>query len=169
MAVRRNLRLGSGSTSHKTDAILDQYIKEIQKYKLLTQDEEVELAIKIKKGDEVARQKLITANLRFVISVAKQFQHQGLELMDLINEGNLGLITAASKYDETRGFKFVSFAVWYIRQHINNAVSSQARVVRLPLNRIGNLSKVSKAIKKLKQVKIRHQGECTPGSRKVIN
>ena len=150
MTQRRQLRL-TKSITDRTDKILDQYIKEISRNKLLTTEEENLLAVKIKDGDEDAMDKLIVSNLRFVISVAKQYQHQGLDLMDLIGEGNLGLITAAKNFDETRGFKFISFAVWYVRQSIFNSLSGQARVVRLPLNRIANLNKVSKAISKLQQ------------------
>jgi RNA polymerase primary sigma factor len=130
---------------------LDQYFLEIGKLDLLTPDEEIDLAIKIKKGDKLAQEKLIKANLRFVVSVAKQFQNQGLSLGDLINEGNLGLIKAAHRYDETRGFKFISYAVWWIRQCIMSALADHQRVVRLPLNRVGNLTKISKAYRDLEQ------------------
>lgn len=149
MAMRQ-LRLSKSITNRKENT-LDLYISEISKEKLLTMEEEILLAIKIKEGDKKALNKLVTANLRFVISVAKQYQNQGLDLMDLISEGNTGLILAAEKFDETRGFKFVSFAVWYIRQAIINALSGQSRVVRLPLNRLSMLSKVNKAITKLQQ------------------
>ncbi|MFZ1280695.1 MAG: sigma-70 family RNA polymerase sigma factor, partial [Ignavibacteriaceae bacterium] len=113
---------------------LDQYLQEIGKVDLLTPDDEIELAIKIKKGDRLAQERLIKANLRFVVSVAKQFQNQGLSLGDLINEGNIGLIKAAERFDETRGFKFISYAVWWVRQSIMQAIADQSRVVRLPLN-----------------------------------
>jgi RNA polymerase primary sigma factor len=130
---------------------LDQYFLEIGKVYLLTADEEVELAIKIRNGDEEAKDKLVLANLRFVISVAKMYQNQGLSLGDLINEGNVGLIKAAKRFDETRGFKFISYAVWWIRQGIMSAIADQSRVVRLPLNRVGNLTKLSKAYRDLEQ------------------
>lgn len=124
---------------------LDQYLQEIGKVDLLTPDMEITLAIRIKKGDMLAQEQLIKANLRFVVSVAKQFQNQGLSLGDLINEGNIGLIKAAQRFDETRGFKFISYAVWWVRQSIMQAIADQSRVVRLPLNRVGNLTKISKA------------------------
>ncbi len=130
---------------------LDQYFLEIGKVDLLTADEEVELAIKIRNGDEDAKNKLVLANLRFVISVAKMFQNQDLSLGDLINEGNVGLIKAAKRFDETRGFKFISYAVWWIRQGIMSAIANQSRVVRLPLNRVGNLTRLSKAYRDLEQ------------------
>jgi RNA polymerase primary sigma factor len=130
---------------------LDQYFLEIGKVDLLTPDEEIDLAIKIKKGDTLAQEKLIKANLRFVVSVAKHFQNQGLSLGDLINEGNLGLIKAAHRFDETRGFKFISYAVWWIRQGIMSALANHKRVVRLPLNRVGELTKISKAYRNLEQ------------------
>ena len=130
---------------------LDQYFLEIGKVYLLTAEEEVELAIKIRNGDEEAKDKLVLANLRFVISVAKMYQNQGLSLGDLINEGNVGLIKAAKRFDETRGFKFISYAVWWIRQGIMSAIADQSRVVRLPLNRVGNLTKLSKASRDLEQ------------------
>ena len=130
---------------------LDQYLQEIGKVDLLTPDEEIELAVKIKKGDELAKEQLVKANLRFVVSVAKQFQNQGLSLGDLINEGNIGLIKAAQRFDETRGFKFISYAVWWVRQSIMQAIADQSRVVRLPLNRVGNLTKISKAFRDLEQ------------------
>ncbi len=130
---------------------LDQYLQEIGMVDLLTPDEEISLAIKIKKGDKLAQENLIKANLRFVVSVAKQFQNQGLSLGDLINEGNIGLIKAAQRFDETRGFKFISYAVWWVRQSIMQAIADQSRVVRLPLNRVGNLTKISKAYRDLEQ------------------
>ena len=130
---------------------LDQYLQEIGKVDLLTPDQEIDLAIKIKKGDRLAQEQLIKANLRFVVSVAKQFQNQGLSLGDLINEGNIGLIKAAERFDETRGFKFISYAVWWVRQSIMQAIADQSRVVRLPLNRVGNLTKISKAYRDLEQ------------------
>ncbi len=130
---------------------LDQYFQDIGKIDLLTPEKEIELALLIKKGDETAKEKLIKANLRFVVSVAKQFQNQGLTLGDLINEGNIGLIKAAEKFDVTRGFKFISYAVWWIRQAIMQAIADQQRVVRLPLNRVSLLTKVTKASKALEQ------------------
>jgi RNA polymerase primary sigma factor len=130
---------------------LDQYLQEIGKVDLLTPEQEIELAIRIKKGDKLALESLTKANLRFVVSVAKQFQNQGLSLGDLINEGNLGLIKAAQRFDETRGFKFISYAVWWIRQSIMQAIAEQSRIVRLPLNRVGSLGKLSKAYRDLEQ------------------
>ncbi|MFO0506285.1 MAG: RNA polymerase sigma factor RpoD/SigA [Chryseotalea sp.] len=130
---------------------LDKYLQEIGKVDLLTPDEEVELAKRIKEGDQIALEKLTKANLRFVVSVAKQYQNQGLSLGDLINEGNLGLIKAAQRFDETRGFKFISYAVWWIRQSILQALAEQSRIVRLPLNRVGSLNKISKTFSELEQ------------------
>ncbi|MFO8234781.1 MAG: RNA polymerase sigma factor RpoD/SigA [Bacteroidales bacterium] len=135
---------------------VDKYLHEISKEDLLTAEQEVELARKIKKGDEQALGKLIRSNLRFVVSVAKQYQNQGLSLPDLINEGNLGLIKAARRFDETRGFKFISYAVWWIRQSILQALAEQARIVRLPLNKIGSINKINRALAELEQ---RHERE----------
>lgn len=130
---------------------LEKYLQEIGKVDLITMEEEIELALKIKKGDQLALEKLTKANLRFVVSVAKQYQNQGLTLGDLINEGNLGLIKAAKRFDETRGFKFISYAVWWIRQSILQALAEQSRIVRLPLNRVGTLSRIGKAYNNLEQ------------------
>lgn len=130
---------------------MDKYLQEIGKEELITVEEEVELAQRIKKGDQAALEKLTRANLRFVVSVAKQYQNQGLSLPDLINEGNLGLIKAAEKFDETRGFKFISYAVWWIRQSILQALAEQSRIVRLPLNQVGSLNKINKAFSKFEQ------------------
>ncbi len=130
---------------------LDKYLQEIGKVDLLTPDQEIELAIRIKKGDQIALEALTKANLRFVVSVAKQYQNQGLSLGDLINEGNLGLIKAAKRFDETRGFKFISYAVWWIRQSILQALAEQSRIVRLPLNRVGALNKIGKAYSNMEQ------------------
>lgn len=130
---------------------LDKYLQEIGKVDLITSEDEIELAQKIKKGDQLALEKLTKANLRFVVSVAKQYQNQGLSLGDLINEGNLGLIKAAKRFDETRGFKFISYAVWWIRQSILQALAEQSRIVRLPLNRVGALNKIGKAFSNLEQ------------------
>ncbi|MCX6151590.1 MAG: sigma-70 family RNA polymerase sigma factor [Ignavibacteriales bacterium] len=130
---------------------LDKYLQEIGKVDLLTAEDEINLAIRIKKDDPIALERLVKANLRFVVSVAKQYQNQGLSLGDLINEGNLGLIKAAKRYDETRGFKFISYAVWWIRQSILQALAEQSRIVRLPLNRVGALNKIGKAYSNLEQ------------------
>jgi RNA polymerase primary sigma factor len=130
---------------------LDNYLHDIGKVELITAQEEIELAKRIKKGDQAALEKLTKANLRFVVSVAKQFQNQGLSLGDLINEGNLGLIKGAKRFDETRGFKFISYAVWWIRQSILQALAEQSRIVRLPLNRVGDLNKITKAFGQLEQ------------------
>ncbi|MBR1929278.1 MAG: sigma-70 family RNA polymerase sigma factor [Paludibacteraceae bacterium] len=139
------------SITNRESASLDKYLQEIGREELITVEEEVELAQKIRNGDRRALEKLTKANLRFVVSVAKQYQNQGLSLPDLINEGNLGLIKAAEKFDETRGFKFISYAVWWIRQSILQALAEQARIVRLPLNQVGSLNKISKAFSKFEQ------------------
>ncbi len=139
------------SITNRESASLDKYLQEIGKEELITVDEEVELAQRIRRGDRVALEKLTKANLRFVVSVAKQYQNQGLSLPDLINEGNLGLIKAAEKFDETRGFKFISYAVWWIRQSILQALAEQSRIVRLPLNQVGSLNKINKAFSKFEQ------------------
>ncbi len=139
------------SITNRESASLDKYLQEIGKEELITVEEEVELAQRIKKGDRAALEKLTRANLRFVVSVAKQYQNQGLSLPDLINEGNLGLIKAAEKFDETRGFKFISYAVWWIRQSILQALAEQSRIVRLPLNQVGSLNKINKAFSKFEQ------------------
>lgn len=139
------------SITNRESASLDKYLQEIGRESLITVEEEVELAQRIRKGDRLALEKLTRANLRFVVSVAKQYQNQGLSLPDLINEGNLGLIKAAEKFDETRGFKFISYAVWWIRQSILQALAEQARIVRLPLNQVGALNKISKALSKFEQ------------------
>ena len=144
------MKLTKQITTRESKSI-DQYLQEIGKVNLLIPEEEIDLAIRIKKGDEVAKEKLVKANLRFVVSVAKHFQNQGLSLGDLINEGNIGLIKAAQRFDETRGFKFISYAVWWIRQGIMEAIAYQTRVVRLPLNRVSNLTKISKAFRDLEQ------------------
>lgn len=139
------------SITNRNIASLDKYLQDVNKEGMINADEEVELAKKIKEGDQNALDKLVKANLRFVVSVAKQYQHQGLSLPDLINEGNLGLIKAAQRFDETRGFKFISYAVWWIRQSIMQAIAEQARIIRLPLNQIGSISKVNKAFSQLEQ------------------
>jgi len=139
------------SITNRESASLDKYLQEIGKEELITVEEEVELAQRIKKGDHAALEKLTRANLRFVVSVAKQYQNKGLSLPDLINEGNLGLIKAAEKFDETRGFKFISYAVWWIRQSILQALAEQSRIVRLPLNQVGSLNKINKAFSKFEQ------------------
>jgi RNA polymerase primary sigma factor len=139
------------SITNRESASLDKYLQEIGREELITADEEVSLAKRIKNGDQVALEKLTKSNLRFVVSVAKQYQNQGLSLPDLINEGNLGLIKAAKRFDETRGFKFISYAVWWIRQSILQALAEQSRIVRLPLNQVGSLNKINKAYSKLEQ------------------
>jgi len=146
----RQLKITKQVTNRET-ASLDKYLQEIGKVDLITAEEEVELAQKIRQGDQLALEKLTKANLRFVVSVAKQYQNQGLTLPDLINEGNLGLIKAAQRFDETRGFKFISYAVWWIRQSILQALAEQSRIVRLPLNKIGSINKINKAYAFLEQ------------------
>jgi len=146
----RQLKITKQVTNRET-ASLDKYLQEIGKVELITAEEEVRLAQRIKQGDRAALEKLTKANLRFVVSVSKQYQNQGLSLPDLINEGNLGLIKAAQRFDETRGFKFISYAVWWIRQSILQALAEQSRIIRLPLNQVGSLSKVNKASSKLEQ------------------
>ena len=139
------------SITNRESASLDKYLQEIGKEELISVEEEVELAQRIRKGDQEALERLTKANLRFVVSVAKQYQNQGLSLPDLINEGNLGLIKAAEKFDETRGFKFISYAVWWIRQSILQALAEQSRIVRLPLNQVGSLNKINKAFARFEQ------------------
>src|SRR5687767_5198332 len=146
----RQLKISKQITNRESQS-LDKYLQEIGKVDLLTPDEEVELAKRIKEGDQIALEKLTKANLRFVVSVAKQYQNQGLSLGDLINEGNLGLIKAAQRFDETRGFKFISYAVWWIRQSIMQALAEQSRIVRLPLNRVGALTKINRTFSDLEQ------------------
>lgn len=146
----RQLKISKQITNRESQS-LDKYLQEIGKVDLLSPDEEVDLAKRIKEGDQLALEKLTKANLRFVVSVAKQYQNQGLSLGDLINEGNLGLIKAAQRFDETRGFKFISYAVWWIRQSILQALAEQSRIVRLPLNRVGSLNKISKTFSELEQ------------------
>lgn len=147
----RQLKITKQLTNRDTIS-LDKYLQEISKESLITPEQEVELAIKIREGDQRALDKLTRANLRFVVSVSKQYQNQGLTLPDLINEGNLGLIKAAQRFDEKRGFKFISYAVWWIRQSILQALAEQARIVRLPLNKIGNINKINRAFSELEQV-----------------
>lgn len=146
----RQLKI-SKSITNREDSTLDKYLQEITQERLLTAEEEIALARKIKEGDKDALQKLTRANLRFVVSVAKQYQHQGLSLPDLINEGNMGLIKAAEKFDDTRGFKFISYAVWWIRQSIMQALADQSRLVRLPLNQVGSVNKINKISNKFEQ------------------
>lgn len=146
----RQLKITKSITNRESQS-LEKYLQEIGKVDLLTPEEEVELAKRIKQGDELALEKLTKANLRFVVSVAKQYQNQGLSLSDLINEGNLGLIKAAQRFDETRGFKFISYAVWWIRQSILQALAEQSRIVRLPLNKVGSLNKINRAFSELEQ------------------
>lgn len=146
----RQLKITKSITNRET-ASLDKYLQDIGKEELISAEEEVALAKRIKQGDQLALEKLCRANLRFVVSVAKQYQNQGLSLPDLINEGNLGLIKAAKRFDETRGFKFISYAVWWIRQSILQALAEQSRIVRLPLNQVGSLNKIKKEASKLEQ------------------
>ncbi len=152
------------SITNRESASLDKYLQEIGREELITADEEVVLAKKIRDGDQAALEKLTKSNLRFVVSVAKQYQNQGLSLPDLINEGNLGLIKAAKRFDETRGFKFISYAVWWIRQSILQALAEQSRIVRLPLNQVGSLNKINKAFSKLEQ-----QFEREPSAEELSN
>jgi len=159
----RQLKITKQVTNRET-ASLDKYLQEIGKVDLITAEQEVELARRIKQGDKIALEKLTKANLRFVVSVSKQYQNQGLSLPDLINEGNLGLIKAAQRFDETRGFKFISYAVWWIRQSILQALAEQSRIVRLPLNKIGSLNKINKATARLEQ---RH--ERTPNQKEIAD
>lgn len=154
----RQLKITKSITNRNSDS-LEKYLHDIGKEELINPEEEVELAKRIKMGDQEALEKLTKANLRFVVSVAKQYQHQGLSLPDLINEGNLGLIKAAKKFDETKGFKFISYAVWWIRQCILQALAEQSRIVRLPLNKIGALNKINKAFSQLEQ---QHEREPSP-------
>jgi len=154
----RQLKI-SKSITNRESASLDKYLQEIGREELITVEEEVELAQRIKRGDRSALERLTRANLRFVVSVAKQYQNQGLSLPDLINEGNLGLIKAAEKFDETRGFKFISYAVWWIRQSILQALAEQSRIVRLPLNQVGSLNKINKVLAKFEQ---EHERTPTP-------
>jgi RNA polymerase primary sigma factor len=146
----RQLKITKSITNRDSQS-LDKYLTEISREDMITAEQEVELAKKIKKGDQRALEKLVRANLRFVVSVAKQYQNQGLTLPDLINEGNLGLIKAAQRFDETRGFKFISYAVWWIRQSILQAIAEQSRIVRLPLNQVGSLNKINKIYAQLEQ------------------
>ncbi len=157
----RQLKITKSITNRET-ASLDKYLQDIGKEELITADEEVSLAQKVHQGDQIALEKLVKANLRFVVSVAKQYQNQGLSLPDLINEGNLGLIKAAKRFDETRGFKFISYAVWWIRQSILQALAEQSRIIRLPLNQVGSLNKIKKATSKLEQI-----FERTPSSAEI--
>ena len=147
----RQLKI-SKSITNRESASLDKYLQEIGKEEMISAEEEVELAQAIKRGDQKALERLTRANLRFVVSVAKQYQNQGLSLPDLINEGNLGLLKAAERFDETRGFKFISYAVWWIRQSILQAISEQSRIVRLPLNQVGSVNKINREISKFEQV-----------------
>ncbi len=146
----RQLKITKQVTNRESKS-LDKYLQDISKVELITAEEEVELAQRIREGDQIALEKLTNANLRFVVSVAKQYQNQGLKLPDLINEGNVGLVKAAKRFDETRGFKFISYAVWWIRQSILQALAEQSRVVRLPLNKIGVINKINKAFSHLEQ------------------
>ena len=141
------------SITNRESASLEKYLQEIGKEEMISAEEEVELAQRIRKGDKKALERLTRANLRFVVSVAKQYQNQGLSLPDLINEGNLGLLKAAERFDETRGFKFISYAVWWIRQSILQAISEQSRIVRLPLNQVGSVNKINREINRFEQEK----------------
>lgn len=147
----RQLKITKSITNRESQS-LEKYLQEIGKVDLLTPEEEVDLAQRIRTGDQIALERLTKANLRFVVSVAKQYQNQGLTLSDLINEGNLGLIKAAQRFDETRGFKFISYAVWWIRQSILQAIAEQTRIIRLPLNRIGEINKLDKVQQELRQI-----------------
>ena len=149
----QQLKISQAPTNR--DPLLNRYLQEIGREELLTVDEEVELAQRIRQGDTAAVDRLVRANLRFVVSVAKQYQNQGLELMDLISEGNVGLQKAAQKFDETRGFKFISYAVWWIRQSILQALAEQSRIVRLPLNQVGSINKIRKVLNKFEQENMR--------------
>jgi RNA polymerase primary sigma factor len=146
----RQLRITQRITQRNEESV-NRYFQEIQKYPMISPEEEVDLSVRIRNGDTDALEKLVVANLRFVVSVAKQFQNQGLSFPDLINEGNIGLVRAAERFDETRGFKFISYAVWWIRQSIIQAISEQTRIVRLPLNRLSSINKIAKAIPHLEQ------------------
>src|ERR1700748_758851 len=146
----RQLKITKSITNRESQS-LEKYLQEIGKVELISPEEEVKLAIRIKQGDQMALDRLTKANLRFVVSVAKQYQNQGLTLPDLINEGNLGLIKAAQRFDETRGFKFISYAVWWIRQSILQALAEQSRIVRLPLNKVGAINRINKTMSKLEQ------------------
>ena len=159
----RQLKITKQVTNRET-ASLDKYLQEIGRVDLITAEEEVELAQRIREGDQIALEKLTKANLRFVVSVAKQYQNQGLSLPDLINEGNLGLIKAAQRFDETRGFKFISYAVWWIRQSILQALAEQSRIVRLPLNKIGSINKINKAFASIEQ-----EEERTPSASEIAS
>ncbi|MEL6539640.1 MAG: RNA polymerase sigma factor RpoD/SigA, partial [Bacteroidota bacterium] len=154
----RQLKISKQITNRESQS-LDKYLQEIGRVDLLTPDEEVVLAKRVREGDKLALEKLTKANLRFVVSVSKQYQNQGLSLGDLINEGNLGLIKAAKRFDPTRGFKFISFAVWWIRQSIMQALAEQSRIVRLPLNRVGSLNRISRTSSQLEQ---KYEREPTP-------
>jgi RNA polymerase primary sigma factor len=159
----RQLKINKSITNRES-ASLDKYLQEIGHEELISVEEEVELAQRIRKGDRKALERLTKANLRFVVSVAKQYQNQGLSLPDLINEGNLGLIKAAEKFDETRGFKFISYAVWWIRQSILQAIAEQSRIVRLPLNQVGSVNKINRALNKFEQ-----ENERRPSAEEIAN
>jgi RNA polymerase primary sigma factor len=157
----RQLKITCSITNRENESF-DRYLQDISKEELITADEEVKIALKVRQGDQKALEKLVKANLRFVVSVAKQYQNKGLSLPDLINEGNLGLIKAAKRFDETRGFKFISYAVWWIRQSILHALAEHSRIIRLPLNRVGSLNKIKNAILTLEQ-----EFERTPSSEEI--